>query len=91
MVFGVFIFIFSLEPILRKNIWMKTTSVTFVVISQKCYSESYFIIAWFKFRSQHLRGTLTRAIWKILYSLRFYWHGATYVLILSWANIMKRK
>ena len=62
MVFGVFIFIFSLDPTLTNNIWMKTTSVTFMVISQKCYSESYFIIAWFKFRSQHLRGTLTRAI-----------------------------
>ena len=36
-----------------------------------------------KVSSQQLRGTLTRAFWKVPYSWRFYKHGSRYMPILS--------
>ena len=52
MVFGKFIFIFCLEPTIRKDTWMNTTSVTVVAFFQKCHSSSYLITAMFKVPSQ---------------------------------------
>ena len=64
-----------LEATVKKNTWMRRTSVTFMVIISKlmfwklldfCYVQSSF-------------STITRhidnGIWKILYSWRFYGHG----------------
>ena len=46
----------------------------------------------FEVLSQQLRGTLTyNSIWNLLYSWRICGHGSTYMLILSWVNIMKWK
>ena len=39
---------------------MRMTSVTVMVIFQKCHSESYLITAMFKLRSQKLRATLKK-------------------------------
>ena len=36
-------------------------------------------------------GHIDNGIWKTPYSWRFYGHGSTYVLILSWINMTKRK
>ena len=84
-------YFFCLKPTVRKGIWMRTTSITVMVIFQKCHSENYMIAAMFKVRSQQLRPTLTRASWKASNSWRFYGHGSTCVLILSLAIIMKGK
>ena len=46
MVFRVFIFI-CLKPTVRKDIWMRTTSVTVMVIFRKDHAESYLITAMF--------------------------------------------
>ena len=83
--------VFYSEPLVRKNTWMRTTSVTVtffflegaalkVTLSQKC-SQVFHKIK---------RHTGNR-IWEIIYSWRFYRNGLTYVLVLSWSNIMKRK
>ena len=61
MVFSVFIFLICLEPTVRQNIWMRTISVTVMVIFKKCYSQRYLIVAVFKSRCQKLRATLTTA------------------------------
>ena len=46
----------------------------------------------FKVLSQQLQGTLTMVFERHpTYSCRFYGRGSTYVLILSWVNIMKPK
>ena len=61
--YSVFSFLFFyLEPTVRKDIWVRTTSVTVKVIFQKCYSESYLVTAMFKVRFQQLRATLKTAI-----------------------------
>ena len=81
---------FCLAPPMRKSISMRTTSVTAMVIFQKCHGESYLITSLFKVRSQQLRAILRAAFWKMTNSLRFYSHGSTYMLILSWIMILKR-
>ena len=50
----------------------------------KVRSGSYLIAAMFKVRSQQLWATLTAVFWKTPNSWRFYGHGSTCVLILSW-------
>ena len=90
MVFCIFILTFCLKQSVRKDIWMRTTSVTVVVIFWKCHSESYLITTMFKICSQQLWAILTPAFWKTPNSCRFYGHGSTYVLILPWAIIMKQ-
>ena len=61
MVFRVFsVIIFYLEPTVRKDAWMRTTSVTVMIIFfKKWNSQIYLITAIFKVPSQQLRGTLT--------------------------------
>ena len=78
---------FFLEWTVRKDIWMRTTSVTVIVIFWKRHSERYLIIAMFKVCSQQLRVISTTEFRKAPYSWRFVRHGLTYVLILSWANM----
>ena len=92
MVFRIFIFffcfcfcfvLFCLEPTVRKDIWIRTTSVTVTVIFPKYHADcsygTYLITAMFKVRSQQLQATLTAAFWKTSDSWRFYRHGSTYV------------
>ena len=50
----------------------------------ECHYESYAITALFKVLSQELWSVLTTAFWKAPYNWRFYGHGKTNVLILSW-------
>ena len=93
--YSVFSFLlFCLAPLVRKDFSMRTTSVTVMVIFRKCHSESYLTIlkvtTMSKARYQLLRATLKAAFWKTSDSLTFYGHGSTYVLILSYAIIMKR-
>ena len=45
----------------------------------------------FQVLCQQLRGTLTTAFERHVTVLQIYSPGSTYVLILSWVNIMKRK
>ena len=75
---------FRLEPTVRKDTWIRVTSVTVMVCIRKWRFESYLITAVFKVLSQQLRGTLKTAFWKILKvdfeSWIFYEHGSTYVL-----------
>ena len=61
MVFRVFsVIVFYLEPTVRKDAWMRTTSVTVMIIfSKKWNSQIYLITAIFKVPSEQLRGTLT--------------------------------
>ena len=61
MVFRVFsVIIFYLEPTVRKDAWMRTTSVTVMIIFfKKWNSQIYLITAILKVPSQQLRGTLT--------------------------------
>ena len=86
-----FIFIYCLEPTVKKNTWMKTIFVTAMVI--------FFKLSFWKLLN-HSYGpspfsTVMRHIddnfWKTPCSWRFYEHVSTYVLILSWLKIMKRK
>ena len=46
----------------RKDIWIRTTSVTGMVVFRKDYSKSYLIRAMFKVRSEQLQAMLTAAI-----------------------------
>ena len=95
MVFRVFIFIFfCLEPTLRKDILMRMTSVTVIVVFWKYYAESYLITAVFKVRSQQSLATLTAVFWKMPDSWRFYRHGSTCLLIFvgqfSWSGYQRK-
>ena len=96
LVFLLFIFIFCLEPTVRKDTCMSDF--------HHCYDnfEIYLITAMFKVPSQRAGDKLTTAFWKTSYSWRCYRNGSTYMLILSswinimlilstWINIMKRK
>ena len=38
-----------------------------------------------------IKRHIENRIWETIYSWRFYRNGLTYVLVLSWSNIMKRK
>ena len=79
----VYCYYFYIERAVRKGTWMRTASVTVMVIFRKWHSESYLITAMLKVPSQQIRGTLTTAFWKIPYSSLFYGHGSTCVLNLS--------
>ena len=82
--YSVFSFLFScLEPTIRKYIWMRTTSISVMVIFWKCHPESYLFTAMFEVPSQQLWGTLSTAFRKTPYNWRFYGHGWTYLTILS--------
>ena len=74
---------FSLKSTVRKNIWVRTTSVIVMVTFLKCHSESYLIIARLKVPFQQLWSTLTTAFWNTPYNWGFFGHGSTYLLILS--------
>ena len=88
--FSVFSFLFfSLEPTVTKDIWMRATSFTVMIIFRECHSERYLITAIFIVRSQQLRATLTAAFWMTPDSWRFYGRGSTYVLIFLGETIMK--
>ena len=69
-------FYFCLEPTLRKDIWMRMSSVTRAILkvtwSQLC-SKSLF--------NKYEVGTLTAVVCKTPYSLRFYVHGTKFMLI----------
>ena len=85
MVFCLFIFIFLFRSNGKKKNWMRTTFITVMVITLK--------ITWYQLFLKF--PTITRhidnGIWKTPYSWRFYGHGPTYMLILCWTKIMKRK
>ena len=79
----VYCYYFYLERAVRKGTWMRTASVTVMVIFRKWHSESYLITAMLKVPSQQIRGTLLTAFWKIPYSSLFCGDGSTCVLNLS--------
>ena len=68
MVFRVFIFIyllfFCLEPMARKDTWMRTTSVTVIVIYRKWHFESRLNAAIFEVPSQQFTRHLDNIISK---------------------------
>ena len=99
MVFRIFILIFCLAPTVKKNIWMRTISITVMVSTSKVQfwklldtSKNISDISYVQNTFLHLRGTLTTAFQRYL-QLRILWKwiNITYVLILLWVNIMKRK
>ena len=55
---------FGLEPTIRKDIWMRTTLVTVMLIFRECHSESYLVAAIFIVCFRQLRVTLTVAFQK---------------------------
>ena len=60
--YSVILFLFfCLESMLRKDIWMRVTSGTVVVIFRKCHPESFLIAAIIKVRFQQLRDISTAA------------------------------
>ena len=77
---------FCLKPTVRKETWMRTISVTVMVISfLKCRSKSYLITAMKKYEAhwqQHFQGhpTVLRTWYP---TVLFYRHGSTCVLNLS--------
>ena len=90
--YGIKIFFFCFELTVRNTIWMRMTSVTVMVIFQKCHSGSYLITATFKVPSQQLWGTLTTAFWKTPCNWKWTWMniGAN-SFNKTWENIMKQK
>ena len=70
-------FYFCLEPTLRKDIWMRISSVTRAILK----------VTWSQLCSKSLLNkyevcTLTAAVCKTSYSLRFYVRGTKFMLIL---------
>ena len=81
---SVFSFLFfSLKPTVRKNIWVRTTSIIVMITFLKCHSESYLITVRLKVPSQQLWSTLTNCISNTPYNWGIFGHGSTYLLILS--------
>ena len=89
---------FCLEPMIKKNIWMRTISVTVMVIISKVLfwklldiskniSDISYVQSTFLTFTRHIDNGIS----KTPCSWRFYGNGSTYVLILLWMNIMKRK
>ena len=80
-------FFVCLEPAVRKDTWIRTTSFIVVCVCViffgKWHCESYLIRAMFKLPSQQLQVTSATAFWEIPYTWIFYGHGSTYVLNLS--------
>ena len=97
--YSVFSFLFfCLEPIVKKNIWMRTISVAVMVIISKVLfwklldiskniSDISYVQSTFLTFTRHIDN----AISKTPCSWRFYGNRSTCVLILPWVNIMKRK
>ena len=97
--YSVFSFLFfCLEPMVKKNIWMRTISVTAMVIISKVLfwklldiskniSDISYVQSTFLTFIRHIESCIS----KTPCSWRFYGNGSTYVLLLPWLNIMKRK
>ena len=97
--YSVFSFLFfCLEPIVKKNIWMRTISVAVMVIISKVLfwklldiskniSDISYVQSTFLTFIRHIENGIS----KTPCSGRSYGNGSTYVLILPWVNIMKRK
>ena len=75
----------------KKNTSERTISVTIMVIISKVplwsLLEGYYVPSSFSTIKRHIDN----GIWKILYRWRFYGHRSTYMLNLSWVNIVKWK
>ena len=87
---------FCLEPTAKRNTWMRTISVVvMVIISKVLFWKLFDISKNVSDVSQSTFLTFTRhignVIWKTSFSCKICRSGATYVLILPWVNIMKRK
>ena len=89
---------FCLEPMVKKNIWMRKISVKVMVIISKVLfwklldiskniSDISYVQSTFLTFTRHIDNGIS----KTPCSWRFYGNGSTYVLILLWMNIMKRK
>ena len=78
---------FCLEPTVRKDTWVRTTSVTVMAIlfESSILKVSYLTTAILKVPSQELQAASKRRFWKIPYSWIIYGHGSTYAL-----NILSR-
>ena len=97
--YSVFSFLFfCLEPTVKKNIWMRTISVTVMVIISKVLfwklldiskniSDISYVQSTFLTFIRHIENGIS----KTPCSWRLYGNGSTNVLILLWVNIMKRK
>ena len=70
---------------------MKTIFITVMVIILKVPFWKLLDISYVKISYSTITRHINNGIWKTPYSWRFYGHGSTYVLILSWVNVMKRK
>ena len=70
---------------------MRTTSVTVVVIISKVLFWKLLDISYVQSSFSTFSRHSDNGIWKTPCRWRFYGNGSTYVLILSWVNIMKRK
>ena len=82
---------FCLEATVKKNTWMRTISVTVMVIISKVLLWKLLDFSYVQSYLSAITRYIDNDIWKILYSGRFYGDGSTYMLILSWVNIMKWK
>ena len=92
MVFSVFIFYFFLEATVKKNTWMRTISVMVMVIISKVLFWKLLDFSYVQCFFSKITRHIDNGIWKIFNdSWRFYGHGSTYKLILSWVNTMKWK
>ena len=97
--YSVFSFLFfCLESMAKKNIWMRTISVTVMVIISKVLfwklvsvSKSISDISYVQSTFLTFIRHIDNGISKIPCGWRFYGNGSTYVLILPWVNIMKRQ
>ena len=90
--YSVFSFLFfCLEPTVKKNTWMRTTSFTITVIFLKVplgklLNHSH-VLTFFSTITMHIHN----GIWKTPYSRRLYRHRSTYAIILISVKIMKQK
>ena len=92
------ILFFCLEPMVENNIWMRTISVTVMVIISKVLlwklldiSKNISDISYVQSTFLTFMRRIENGISKTPCSWRFYGNGSTYVLLLPWLNIMKRK
>ena len=82
---------FCLEATVKKNTWMRTISATVMVIDSEVRFWKLLDFSYVQSSFWTITRHIDNGIWKIHYSWRFYGHGSTYILILSWINIMKWK
>ena len=87
-VFCAFIFICLFETMVRKNTWIRTTSVTVMVIFSK-------LLLWklldHDFFLNNYETPWQNGILETFHSWRFYGNGSTYVLFISWLSINTQK